>query len=854
MLQTRIRKFFDTVRKGFNVGFVSGAVALFLILIGLPYNLKNLALFLLLLVPFVFGIRLARQLRAHSFGHLIRNTLTMGVVSATMLLLFMALINSWEAKGIDARQYFNAIPTDAMEVLSGVPAEELHPHPPTDPLTGKIVDITTLDPVTKQPVNPDAAIVVSNDVLSGLLGQIDPARNKYTAEVLTPTNLRFKLTAEPPPAGQTNVNVQDLKFKIELLDRTSPMRLTFNSHNALHFKLGFDLNLGIGGLYGFLLTIMLSGLLGAVITRGAFELNVGRYRAEAAASLSGYSAARWALLLLPLVLFALLWLSVKHGKHNPIFNLGGSSEPLQLLITFGVILSGLVALRATRRNDWNLAYPMRVGMCVAPALVLIALGAWQIRESHTYFLATSGKPNGSQTLSVLTLVIASALLVVQNVLALRRPGRFEMQVVGSTVFTAMLLMPLYLNQYQNQVLTIVGINILLGLGLNIVVGYTGLLDLGYVAFLALGAYTYGFLSSKELKFNDLGKPVGLKYAGNQQAVIRLAGWVVIAVVVSLIVVTIGLRLWNSRRLSKPKKSEAHATLIPLPSRPPRNVTVLLAVIAIASSLITVAILNGSGLYHHLFNDVSPFVVGLVVGVVMSALAGILLGIPVLRLRGDYLAIVTLGFGEIIRLMFNNLKDYTGGAQGVLKIPSALPANSFGPVTYLNMTYLVLVGAALVAFVSMRLKQGRIGRAWNAVRSDEDIAQSMGINLVQTKLLAFALGASFGGLGGVLYAARQSNAIPTDYQLNISIQVLSLVIIGGMGSIPGVIIGAIVLIGVPEILRELETYRILVFGALLVVMVIIRPAGILPEPPAQLRERAQNLAGQFSSPEPEEGEA
>jgi branched-chain amino acid transport system permease protein len=281
---------------------------------------------------------------------------------------------------------------------------------------------------------------------------------------------------------------------------------------------------------------------------------------------------------------------------------------------------------------------------------------------------------------------------------------------------------------------------------------------------------------------------------------------------------------------------------------------LLTAIAVAVSLVVAMLLDHSGLYHRLFDSASPFLIGVIIGVVVSGLAGILLGIPVLRLRGDYLAIVTLGFGEIIRLLFNNLRDYTGGPQGVLQIPRPLPANASGPVTYLWLVYLVFIGAGLVAFFSTRLRRSRTGRAWSAMRSDEDIAQSMGINLVQSKLTAFAIGAAFAGLGGVLFAARQRNIFPNDFKLDVSIQVLSLVIIGGMGSIPGVIMGAIALIGVPEVLRELSTYRILVFGALLVVMVIIRPEGLLPEPPPPLGERGRKLAHRLvKASEPGEGQ-
>ena len=848
MLQTRMRQFIASVRQGSDAGFISGLVVLFIILIGIPYNIEGVALFTLLLIPFLFGIRLARRLREESSGHLLRNALAMGLTMALVVLLFMALINRWQASGIDVRQYFASITTDTMEVLSGVPAQELHPHPPTDVFTGKIQEVTYLDPATGEKANPDAPLTIPNDVLNGLLAQIDLANGKYTAEVLTATQIRYRLTVEPPPAGQTDVNVRDLTYQIEMLDRTSPMRLTFDSSTGLHLKLGFDLNLVIGGFYGFLLTLVLSGALGAVITRGAFEANVGQYRKQASASFSSNPATHLFVLLLPLIVFGLLWLSIGRGQSKPILSLGSRRQELQLVIVFTIILLGMVAIRAAQPNDWHLRYPLRTGLCVAMVGLLIVLGLWHIRDSRTYFIATSQHPNGSETLSVLAIVLAGVLVAVQNALSLRRPGRLEMQLAGSTTLVALAIVPLFLNRYQNQVLTIVGINILLGLGLNIVVGYAGMLDLGYVAFLALGAYTYAFLSSNEQKFDNTGKPLGLKYAGNDARVVQLAGWVIITVIVALLVVTVGLSLWNSRRKTKRKPSDvsvsSHSSLISLPERPPVGVTVLLTVIAIVTSLVAASLLDGSGLYKSLFAGASPFLVGLVIGVLVSAMAGIALGIPVLRLRSDYLAIVTLGFGEIIRLLFNNLRNLTGGAQGILQIPSALPPNSLGPVTYLNMTYLVLIGAGLVAFLSTRLRQARIGRAWNAVRSDEDIAQSMGINLVQTKLLAFAIGAGFAGLGGVLFAARQSNAIPTDFSLNVSIQVLSLIIIGGMGSIPGVIIGAIALIGIPEILRELETYRILVFGALLIVMVIIRPAGLLPEPPTQLRERARELVRQF----------
>jgi branched-chain amino acid transport system permease protein len=412
----------------------------------------------------------------------------------------------------------------------------------------------------------------------------------------------------------------------------------------------------------------------------------------------------------------------------------------------------------------------------------------------------------------------------------------------------LLLMPLYLDQYQNQVLTLVGIYILLGVGLNIVVGYAGLLDLGYVAFFALGAYSYAFLSSQQLATGT----DTLRFKGNVETVTRLAGWMVITVVVTLIVAYVGVRLWRQRG-GVAAQSEGEHVLIDFPPLPARNVTALITIAAILISAIAAMILDQAGLYQDIFKHASPFLIGVIVGTIVAGLSGIALGIPVLRLRGDYLAIVTLGFGEIIRLMFTNLRDYTGGPQGVLEIPRPLPVGASGAVTYLWMVYLVFFGAGLVALISTRLKQSRMGRAWNAMQSDEDIAQSMGINLVQSKLTAFAIGAAFAGIGGVLFAARQRNIYPKDFDLNVSIEVLSLVIIGGMGSIPGVIMGAIALIGVPEVLRELSTYRILAFGALLITMVIVRPQGLLPTSPEQLQARARELAEKWPKSK-QEGQA
>ncbi|TFH37230.1 MAG: leucine/isoleucine/valine transporter permease subunit [Anaerolineales bacterium] len=215
-------------------------------------------------------------------------------------------------------------------------------------------------------------------------------------------------------------------------------------------------------------------------------------------------------------------------------------------------------------------------------------------------------------------------------------------------------------------------------------------------------------------------------------------------------------------------------------------------------------------------------------VTLSALAGILLGIPVLRMRGDYLAIVTLGFGEIIRILAlsDMLKSLIGGAQGVLRIPKP-PFGNISLVQPEQFYYIVLAGCLLAWFVSWRLSESRLGRQWMAMREDEDVAEAMGIRLVTTKLLAFAFGAAFSGLAGALFASKLTSIFPHSFKLEISINVLALIIIGGIGSLPGVVVGAIILVGMPELLREFAEYRLLMYGMLLVVMMLAKPEGFIP---------------------------
>ncbi len=316
-----------------------------------------------------------------------------------------------------------------------------------------------------------------------------------------------------------------------------------------------------------------------------------------------------------------------------------------------------------------------------------------------------------------------------------------------------------------SVFRLVGLYIMLGIGLNIVVGYAGLLDLGYVAFFATGAYAYALLASPASPAIDFP--------------IEDVPWL----------------FW---------------AMLPI-------------------------------------------------ALVVGAFTGVLLGLPVLPLRGDYLAIVTLGFGEIIRLFLINKDDWTGGSQGLYGIRAPpLPDVPLLNITELKSTALtewylfIVVGVFLVAFCAGRLRDSRIGRAWEAIREDEDVASAMGVDIVKYKLLAFAMGAAIGSFGGTIFASFQGSAIPEDFNLLVSINVVAIVVIGGMGSTPGVVVGALILIGIPDFLRfkeasdllglldpivpfadthnwaeDLRNNRFIVFGALLVIVMVLRPVGILP---------------------------
>lgn len=225
----------------------------------------------------------------------------------------------------------------------------------------------------------------------------------------------------------------------------------------------------------------------------------------------------------------------------------------------------------------------------------------------------------------------------------------------------------------------------------------------------------------------------------------------------------------------------------------------------------------------------PFWAALPMGALSGAAFGLLIGFPVLRLRGDYLAIVTLAFGEIFRLLLENMSGFTRGPEGIAQIPR--PAffaklSLQGATTYLFYICIVLV--VFTIFVMRRLEDSRIGRALEAMREDDIAAQSMGIDLTKNKLTTFALGAVWAGMVGVILAAKTTYINPGSFTLMESVMILVAVVLGGTGSIPGVILGAFLVTLIPEYFRALSDYRMLMFGVALVVMSIFRPQGIIPK--------------------------
>ncbi|MET0494794.1 MAG: branched-chain amino acid ABC transporter permease [Actinoplanes sp.] len=237
-----------------------------------------------------------------------------------------------------------------------------------------------------------------------------------------------------------------------------------------------------------------------------------------------------------------------------------------------------------------------------------------------------------------------------------------------------------------------------------------------------------------------------------------------------------------------------------------------------------------------------------IALALAMISGVILGWPTLRLRGDYLAIVTLGFGEIIRIVVRNSTGWSGGPAGVAAIPGPQGApsadnNIFGLIDAKPWYWLALSVVLVVVFLVRRLENSRVGRSWLAVREDEDAAAVMGVNPFKFKLWAFAIGAALGGLSGFLFASRQGFIEPNQFNANLSILFVAMVVVGGSGNMAGAALGAVLLAYLPERFRDFSEYRFLVFGLALVLVMLLRPQGLLPSRrrTRELKDRQEEVA-------------
>ena len=382
------------------------------------------------------------------------------------------------------------------------------------------------------------------------------------------------------------------------------------------------------------------------------------------------------------------------------------------------------------------------------------------------------------------------------------------------VLVLLLIFPFVAQNFGNSWVRIIDmalLYIMLALGLNIVVGFAGLLDLGYIAFFAIGAYLAALLASPH--FGVLIASVADEYP-------RLSEWLLGSGLISQNVQDNGIHLsvW---------------IIVPLAA-------------------------------------------------VVAGFFGALLGAPTLKLRGDYLAIVTLGFGEIIRIFMNNLNapvNFTNGPQGINMIDPvsiagvSLAGEAGSKATVMIGSYampsvnayyfLFLFLCIVIVFVTSRLQHSRLGRAWVAIREDEIAAKAMGINTRNVKLLAFTMGASFGGVAGAMFASFQGFVSPESFALTESIAVLAMVVLGGIGHVPGVILGGVLLAALPEVLRhvvepfqmavfgkvliEAEVLRQLLYGLAMVLIMLYRPAGLWPSPKHEDRPEAAETNKQVAFP-------
>lgn len=787
-----LRTQLENLRAGLSTGLGLGLGYIFLTLIGIPSRdsvaLSRIAVEIFLFMAFIFGWQIARRIPQAEIDKIFLNSAALGIVAAFIFLLFMGQLNRWQASGVDVvGLYFNKATLYSMQTLSGVPEGELFPNPPEG-----VVQVDEEEP------------------------------------------LRY---------------------------RTNPMKVYLDERYAI-FSVS---SLHIGGLYGLGFLLVVFALLGGAaqslwrrVDWAGLRQQVREWALAGGREQVLPQIGHWLLLLMPLWLFVLFWITIPQSSEVGIFEALGiaSDEPLhildlkntfnlteeslidepsiQLAASFLIVVAGIFTTRRARLKDYGFGYVRRVGICAAAIILLALVALWRMEAHKVTFFAPSFDFLGLQghDYSLISAFLVIIALLIYVIRANRNAERFEFIFAATLAVALVLMAPLYMDQYQSFIMGRVGLAVMFGLGLHIVIGYAGLLDLGYVAFYAIGAYTFAFLALE----NNRSK-ISAEHLND-------IGWLLVSGLILAPPLLFGLAVFFQRRRAASQKPQEFHPRIRHQSRvwedqPPWYVTLGMVVLAVAVVFGVERLLTRTGILHA--SQFSSFLIALFVAMMLAAFTGILLGVPVLRLRGDYLAIVTLGFGEIIGLALRNLENITGGPKGAIGVPKPVPPTTPLTITNLTLLYLSMIGAVIIILVTLRLRNSRLGRAWLAMSSDEDVAQAMGINLVNVKLLAFSIGASFAGLAGMMFASRQNSIFPEDFGLEVSINVLALVIIGGMGSVPGVVVGSIALVGLPELLRPVADYRIMLFGLLLIAAMVILPRGLMPSPPPALEEQARRLA-------------
>jgi branched-chain amino acid transport system permease protein len=520
------------------------------------------------------------------------------------------------------------------------------------------------------------------------------------------------------------------------------------------------------------------------------------------------------------------------------------------LIAIGLSAGAAVAARTTSSEFWRLAPPSLLAGGVAGALVALLSLAMQVLPLRRIFIALSpdllkaltfglGAPLGGAVL-----IVSGALLAVLGAALTRAPEGLRKPVIVGLAFVVVfgvfqeliqIMMPSggAIDALRQSVYTWEGLTL------------GGALTIFLLASFGTFAWTEWLRGRARERFRRLS-PAQRRRAKAARVFLFVLLLVLLPVVagsyIGQVMMLVGLYILMGMGLNL---EVGLAGLLDL------GFVAFFAVGAYATAILTAD--SSHALASYTAIPSLSYWAAMPIAVLASVVVGVLFGIPVLGVRGDYLAVATMGLGEIVRVVVQSdmAAPLLGGAQGILQIPKPRIGGHelADPV---QLFYLTLAASAVAAYFAWRLENSRLGRAWMAVRDDEDVAQALGINLVKVKLLAYGLGAAFAGLAGSIFAVMLTSVYPSSFQLLVSINVLALIIVGGMGSLPGVMVGATALVGLPELLREFGEFRFLFYGVALIVMMRVRPEGLWP---SAIRSRElRDEAGESALGEPEEAAA